>query len=236
LFLQSTLPVVNCTFAGNSASGNGGGLYVDIAISPPIANSVFWGNSDAGGMDESAQIHRNNAPNTTVSYSIVQGGWSGNGTNNLDADPLFVDADGADDTIGTQDDDVRLSAGSPAIDSGDYDAYVAAGGPTVDIDGLPRTYDDVSSANVGVGVLAYLDRGAHEYGAEALLENACCINGECVILTQSDCERVGGTYHGDETDCGSVVCDLPIPGDFDGDGDVDMVDYQIFQAAFTGPL
>ena len=49
-----------------------------------------------------------------VSFSDVQGGLGGgtiDGGGNIDADPLFVDADGADDTVGTPDDDLRLSAG-----------------------------------------------------------------------------------------------------------------------------
>jgi len=68
-------------------------------------------------MDESAQI-RVFSGTPVVNYSNVQGGWTGSGGNNIDADPLFVDAAGADTTVGTDDDDLRLSAGSPCIDAG----------------------------------------------------------------------------------------------------------------------
>jgi len=36
----------------------------------------------------------------------------------IDADPLFADPDGADDVIGTLDDDFRLKPFSPCIDAG----------------------------------------------------------------------------------------------------------------------
>ena len=66
-------------------------------------------------MDESAQINTEGGT-PTVNYSIVQGGWTGAGGNNLNADPLFVDPNGADDVVGTVDDNLRLRSGSPAID------------------------------------------------------------------------------------------------------------------------
>ena len=55
---------------------------------------------------------------------------------NIDADPLFVDADGPDDIPGTEDDDLRLSAGSPCINTGDPD-FVPEPDET-DIDGDAR--------------------------------------------------------------------------------------------------
>ena len=43
---------------------------------------------------------------------------TGNDRHGLETDPLFVDPDGADDTLGTLDDDFHLSVGSPAEDAG----------------------------------------------------------------------------------------------------------------------
>ncbi len=48
----------------------------------------------------------------TVTYSDVQGGWAGEG--NIDADPLFADADG------------RLSPTSPCINAGDNSVVLVA--------------------------------------------------------------------------------------------------------------
>lgn len=52
-----------------------------------------------------------------MQYTLVQGGYS-TGTHILDTDPLFMDADGTDNIAGTTDDNLRLQAGSPAIDAG----------------------------------------------------------------------------------------------------------------------
>ncbi len=97
-------------FSNNRSLNNGGALSLQNS-SPLIRNSIFWGNQ--GG-----QIHNyaaGNAPD--VQHTLVQGGYI-SGTQILDADPLFVDADGADNIAGTPDDDLRLQASSPAIDSG----------------------------------------------------------------------------------------------------------------------
>ncbi len=84
--------------------------------------------------------------------------------NNIDADPLFVDADGADDVVGTDDDDLRLSAGSPCIDCADARAY--GFGPPVDLDGNDRAVDDPATPDTGAGLLTFLDMGPYEFQAE----------------------------------------------------------------------
>ena len=49
------------------------------------------------------------------------------GGGNINADPLFVDDDGADNITGTLDDDLRLLPGSPCIDAamGPYEFQVS---------------------------------------------------------------------------------------------------------------
>ena len=75
---------------------------------PVATNCVFWGSSDSSGMDESAQIHVDNgAP--VVNYSDLQGGWTGaGGTGNINADPLFVDADRAHAHVGPDEHHLKL--------------------------------------------------------------------------------------------------------------------------------
>ena len=68
------------------------------------------------------QIYNVEGSTPVVTYSDVQGGWTG--TSNIDADPMFADADG------------RLSPDSPCIDAGN-DAAVPSG-VTTDLDGNPR--------------------------------------------------------------------------------------------------
>jgi len=74
---------------------------------------------------------------TTASYSLIEGGWVGEG--NLDADPLFVrnPSPGDDGTWGTADDDygdLRLRANSPAVNAGN-NALLPADAADLDGDG-----------------------------------------------------------------------------------------------------
>lgn len=51
---------------------------------------------------------------------------------------------------------------------------------------------------------------------------ACCISGDCSILSESDCSIAGGTYQGDNTDCDPNPCPSPcsfcnLPGHVQGE-------------------
>ena len=99
----SSLSITNVTFSGNEA-GQGGGIYNEYAF-PIITNSILY--SNIGG-----EIY-NYSGTSTVTYSIVQGGYPGTG--NLDADPLLgplQDNGGFTQTM-------ALSSGSSAVDAGD---------------------------------------------------------------------------------------------------------------------
>jgi len=107
---HSNLTLSGVTLVSNTAASNGGGLW-NSNSSPIIRNSIVWGNSGR-------QIQNDSSSSTPdVQYSLIQGGYI-TGTHILDADPLFVDAGGADDIAGTADDNLRLQAASPAIDAG----------------------------------------------------------------------------------------------------------------------
>ena len=94
-----------------------------------MANCVLWNN----GTEEISV----SSGSLSVTNSLVKGGFAGAG--NIDVDPLFADADGADNIVGTIDDDLRLLMGSPCTDAGD-DAAVPVG-VTTDLDGNPRFVD-----------------------------------------------------------------------------------------------
>jgi hypothetical protein len=85
---------------------------------------------------------------TTITFSDVKGGFYGRG--NINADPFFVDADGADNIFGTEDDNLRLLPGSPCTDRGDNSAVPPS--VTEDLDGNPRIMDGT------------VDMGAYEGG------------------------------------------------------------------------
>ena len=178
--------VTNCTFNGNSASSFGGAMF-NLDSSPTLTNCSFTGNSaiSGGGMLNNTRsptvtncILWNNSPDQIfgpglVAYSDVQGGFAGIG--NINADPLFVDADGPDNIPGTDDDDLHLPPGSPCIDAADNTAVPA--GITTDLDGEPRFVDDLDTPDTGNGAAPIVDMGAYE------LQPPCPqdINGDGVI-------------------------------------------------------
>ena len=83
IYLENSSPTItNCTVSTNFANQYGGGIFCWNS-SPTITNSILW--SDYSIFD--SEIHvRTGSP--VVTYSDVQGGWSGQG--NIDSDPLFV--------------------------------------------------------------------------------------------------------------------------------------------------
>ena len=158
--------LTNCTFSGNVASIAGGGVgNGQSGTAPVLTNCILWGNSDAGGTDESAQI---DGGTPFVFYSCLQG-WTVGGIGNIGSDPSLVDADGADNNVGTDDDNLRLSAGSPCIDAGNKaaDTDINAGGiqplPATDLDGNARVVDDPDTDDSGLGAEPMVDMGAYEF-------------------------------------------------------------------------
>jgi hypothetical protein len=113
--------------------------------SPLVTNCILWGNKAPNG----SQIKNDWTSSATVSYSDVKGGWPGTG--NINADPLFVDADN---------DDLHLLPASPCIDAGDNTAVPA--GVTTDLDGNPRFVDQPEVPDTGNGAAPIVDMGALE--------------------------------------------------------------------------
>jgi hypothetical protein len=166
--------VTNCIFSGNSTIHNGGGIHNDDHSnttmtnctifantsnygggvsnfgnsSSIITNCILWGNIATGGL----QIYNDATGSATVTYSDIEGDWPGTG--NLDEDPLFVDPNGPDDIAGTEDDDLRLSPGSPCTDMGDNSVVLPN---SVDIGNHPRLVDGNCDGIVTV------DMGAYEF-------------------------------------------------------------------------
>lgn len=148
-----SITLLNCTMAGNTAGAvNLGGAIAKLTGSTvTVQNCIIWGNA---GM----QIQSAGAPAIVVEHSIVQGGFGGVG--NLATDPLLVDIDGADNIVGTPDDDLRVPVFSPAVDSGSNSAWTVA--LTEDFAGLPRFYDEPTVVDSGEGIAPIIDRGAYE--------------------------------------------------------------------------
>jgi parallel beta-helix repeat protein len=94
---ESAPTLINCTLSRNSAE-MGGGIWNGRGSASKLTNCILWGNSQNGGMDESAQIDDSHSIETSVvNYCCIQG-WTGSleGIANIDSDPLFVDANAGD--------------------------------------------------------------------------------------------------------------------------------------------
>ena len=127
----------NSTIASNSGYG-----AILFASSTSFVNSILWGNT-------LGQVFLGPSGGVSISYSDVQGGGFA-GTGNINANPLFLAAPF----------DLRLGAGSPAVDAGNNAAV--PGGTTTDVLGLPRFFDDPAAANTGAGTPPIVDMGAYE--------------------------------------------------------------------------
>ncbi len=131
--------IINSTFSGNLAN-SGGALGNTLSQNTVLNNCILWGNS--------SEIQNLQGGISSVSYSIVQGGYTGTG--NLDIDPLFVsqpDFNNAPTTNG----DLSLLACSPAIDAGDNNANTT----TEDLAGNSRVVNALGTATIDMGAFEY---------------------------------------------------------------------------------
>ena len=166
--INSGVNFVNCTVVDNS-SQRGGALRIGPGASADLINSILWGNT----APTEPQIAKYQTGTAALTYTDIQGGWSGTG--NIDGDPRFRDPDGPDDDANTfADNDYRLSSGSPCIDAGSNGAVPADAsdldddGDTTepipwDLDGHPRFVDDVGMPDTGMGPPPIVDMGAYEF-------------------------------------------------------------------------
>ncbi len=209
--------VVNSVFVGNRATIEGGAMEIGGGESPTsavVTNCVFMMNDAPHGsaiyvysstmqmrnsivtFDNGVHIDSNGADPVTISYSritraAIEGGQLAWGPGNIDADPLFVDADGPDNIFGTIDDDLRLQQYSPCIDAGDNGAVVVG----VDLLANQRRVDSPDVADTGSGVAPLVDMGAYEYDSEPL-------GGRLYV-------HAGATGTGTGIDWANALTDLP---------------------------
>lgn len=125
----------NVTISSNTAANRSGGLY-GLWQTWTISNSILWKNQDSNGEIESSQIRPvYYADPFVISYTLIQGlDLYGSGAGNIAQDPLFV-----------SNDDLRLGAGSPAINAGDPNTVRAV--DETDLDGAGR----VQSGRIDMG-------------------------------------------------------------------------------------
>lgn len=127
--------LVNCTLSGDSAL-TGRGIYNTGAASPTITNSIIW--------EGSSSISNNAGSGSSVTYSTVQGGYSGTG--NISSNPQFLNPLPAG-SAPTANGNYQLNSCSPAIDAGINSAIFIS----TDLAGRPRLNGTI------------IDQGAYEY-------------------------------------------------------------------------
>ena len=135
---SGNVALVNCTAAHNLGKRAGGALSID-GGAVTVHNSIVWGNLPAGPPL--------GGRSPRVAFSDIEGGFPGAG--NVDIDPRFVDPARGD---------LRLAAGSPAIDAGANGLIPPS--VTTAIDGGPRVVAD--STRPG-DVAPRVDLGAYEF-------------------------------------------------------------------------
>ncbi len=235
--VQGFFTMSDCTFSGNTAATGGGISNTSGGPSnfPQYNNCVVWGNTATVTGNEVA----NAGSSPTFRHSDIRGSggsaaWVAslgtNGGGNKDANPLFVDADGADNTFGTADDDLRLLSSSPAVDAGNNSLVPA--GILTDRDGNARFTNDIYTADTGAGSAPIVDMGAFELvdgdgdTVPDTLDN--CVQVANTSQANADGDALGDACDGCPNDankiapgiCGCGVADT----DTDGDGKANCID------------
>ena len=157
----------NCTFTNNVSIAmegfRGSQLYFtgqnSGVCNGTVYNTIIWGDETSGNLDEAEFTE--GTTNLTQANNLIRG----NGGSN----PYFVDANGADDTYGTIDDDVRILNTSPAFDNGNS-TYLPTDSYDIDYDG--NTTEQLPlDADLKTRITGALDQGAYETEVTTSLDN-----------------------------------------------------------------
>jgi hypothetical protein len=187
------LALNNCTFSGNLAQWEGGGMF-NRDCNVRLTNCILWENGN-----EIVNAYNSMA---YITYSNIQGGWSGLGEGNIDLDPCFADP-GYWDPNGTPED--------PNDDfwiDGDYHLKSQAGR----WEPVSQSWvkDDVTSPCIDAG------DPASPIGEEPFP------NGGRINMG-----AYGGTAEASKSYFGEPICETIIAGDINGDCKVDFEDFLI---------
>ena len=104
------------------------------------------------------------------------------------------------------------------------DLFGAAVAISGDLAVVGARYDSLPSNNDASGSAYVFQLGC--------LHPCCLPDGSCDMTTDAACT---GIWHPELSDCSEVTCPAPLAGDLDFDGDVDIADFALLQAGFTGP-
>ncbi len=137
--------VENCTLAGNTAVTAGGGMFV--LSTNLIVNTIIYSNlaDSAVNNDVGISYHNPTASTNSFHYCCTSRDLSTANQHNTAAPPEFADFAGGD---------YRLTTGSPCINAGTNESWMAQG---VDLDGRARL--DRMTRIADMGCYEYVPRG-----------------------------------------------------------------------------
>jgi len=146
---NSNPDITNCTIVNNTATGNGGGIYIH-SSSPNITNNIIAGNTAPSG----GGIYVNTGATPTMDYNDVWSNTGGNygGVAAAGAHDINPPTGGNPLLVGGG--NYHLQPTSPCIDAGDN---FAPSLPGTDFEGEPRVFDGDTVPG------AVVDMGADEY-------------------------------------------------------------------------
>lgn len=204
--LGSSPTLTNCLFLGNTAIATGGGIDIFNGGAPSASGCVLTANAaeQGGGIanadgepsfmntivwsnaaDFAPEVLTVGQSDLRFSHSDVagsggSGAWSAafghDDGGNIDSDPMFMNATGADGMAGTLDDDLHLQPGSPCVDAGSNDDLPDDLGDLdgdgdrdeelpLDLDGNTRRTDQTDTPDTGTGTSPVVDMGPYEMAA-----------------------------------------------------------------------
>jgi len=217
----SNVVIDHCTFIDTHGYDNslGSVITLDYGARAGVHNSIIWDPrmySYYGEIvgEKAAFYSFDDSSTLIIDNSIVQG-WTGalGGNGNSGSVPMFVDPSGADGILGTEDDDLRLSPGSPAINAGLPSIYLTPS----DLDGHPRI------------LCGRTDIGAYEFG---IGDFDCNQSFNIADLVGWPNCSTGPLFAPPGRPAYSPPC---AAFDFDADGDVDLHDFSMLQQVFVTP-
>ena len=222
--------IVNSTFYGNSAAGYGGGICCSKYNVGSVSDCILWSDSAANG-DEIAVLNEGiTGAQLTVAYSdlelgasafFVESGCALNlGSGNIFTSPLFVAGPAGCYYLS------QTAAGqgqqSPCVDAGSTTAAGAG------LTGRTTRTDETG------------DGGTVDLGYHHAVTGAPMLGGDFNfdgVVDAGDYADFANCFSGP---CVTPPCTIPLydgpccgVGDFEGDGDIDLIDFAGFQAAFT---
>jgi len=184
-YYYSNPSLINVTITGNSASSYGGGFFCTYNSNTSLGNCIMWNDSP-----QEVYFSQNyNANSITIAYSDIQGGEVGVVTNNngavywdagnIDADPLFIDA---------ENDDYHLTFNSPCINAGNPDSPLDPDGSIVE---MGTFYFEINYGDVdGNGEIQIYDASLALQNAVGLID----FNENQILATDVDGDGIIQTY------------------------------------------